>query len=445
MKTLLIFLISMSFAVSSWAVNPKDLPDGLYAVMKTNKGEIVLQLFYQRVPNTVANFVGLGEGSKAWQDPITKKSKKSKYYDGLTFHRVIADFMIQGGDPLGSGSGGPGFQFADEFHPQLRHDKPGVLSMANAGPNTNGSQFFITHKATPWLDDKHSVFGQVMVGIEVVNKIVKDDVIESLTFVRKGEVAQSFDAVAIAKKAMVAERALAEKNRKVLPKAIGKLDPFRSPQANQKANNEVSIELLTIAYQGSQSPKQPIYYDKEGALKIAQQLVDLARREGANFTELVKQYTDLPQQTRVPGIRNESRVPPFLKEALTLKVGQISDPVDSPFGYLIFKRIEMQLIEASHILISYAGATRSQETRTKEEAKKMAVALLKQIKAGKDFAEMAKLHSDGPSGRKGGSLGRFSQGAMVPAFEKAVFALKPGELSGVVETPFGFHLIKRDQ
>ena len=446
MKTLWIFLISLHVALVSWAVNPKDLAEGLYAVMKTNKGEVVLQLFYEKAPNTVANFVGLAEGTKSWKDPITQQEKQTKYYDGLTFHRVVDGFMVQSGDPLGTGMGGPGFEFADEFHPELRHDKPGVLSMANVGqPHTNGSQFFITHKATPWLDNKHSVFGQVVSGMDVVNKIAQGDRIETLTFIRKGTTAQEFDPVKIAALAKEAERKLAEKNRKNVPNARGKIDPARVPDPDQKPAQEVSVEFLTIAYQGARSPKQPLYYDPAAALEVAQKIVALARREGADFSKLVQEYTDLPQQTKIPDIRDAPEVPPFLKAALTLKVGQISDPVDSPFGYLIFKRIEISMIEASHILISYAGALRSQQARTKEEAKKLAEEILGKLNSGEDFAEMARTHSNGPSAPDGGHLGKFSQGAMVPAFDQAAFALKAGEISEVVETPFGFHIIKRIQ
>ncbi|HEV8342719.1 MAG TPA: peptidylprolyl isomerase [Candidatus Binatia bacterium] len=141
----------------------------VYATMKTSMGDVVILLFEQKAPKTVANFVDLATGAKEWTDPKTKQKVKRPLYNGTIFHRVIPDFMIQGGDPLGNGTGGPGFRFADEFHPDLKHSKPGILSMANAGPNTNGSQFFITHKATPWLDGKHSVFGEVVKGQDVVN------------------------------------------------------------------------------------------------------------------------------------------------------------------------------------------------------------------------------------------------------------------------------------
>jgi len=137
----------------------------------TTEGNFAVQLFDDLAPKTVANFTGLAEGTIEWTDPRTGKKGKTPYYNGTIFHRVIAGFMIQGGDPLGQGTGGPGYTFADEFDPKLRHSKAGILSMANRGPNTNGGQFFITLAATPWLDDKHSVFGEVVDGMDVVKKI----------------------------------------------------------------------------------------------------------------------------------------------------------------------------------------------------------------------------------------------------------------------------------
>jgi len=149
------------------------MTEGLYATLKTSMGEIVIRLFEDQAPKTVANFVGLATGTTAWSDPKSGQQVERPLYNGTIFHRVIPNFMIQGGDPLGIGSGGPGYRFPDEFHPQLRHDKPGILSMANAGPNSNGSQFFIIHQATPWLDGKHSVFGEVVSGHDVVEAIGK--------------------------------------------------------------------------------------------------------------------------------------------------------------------------------------------------------------------------------------------------------------------------------
>jgi peptidyl-prolyl cis-trans isomerase A (cyclophilin A) len=144
---------------------------GLYATFETSQGDFVCKLFEKEAPKTVANFVGLAEGSKEFTDPKTGQKAKRAFYDGLTFHRVIPSFMIQGGCPLGTGTGGPGYRFEDEFHKSLRHDKPGKLSMANSGPNTNGSQFFITVAATPWLDNRHSIFGEIVEGQDIANKI----------------------------------------------------------------------------------------------------------------------------------------------------------------------------------------------------------------------------------------------------------------------------------
>ena len=144
---------------------------GTYAQFDTSEGAFMIRLFETQAPKTVANFVGLAEGTKEWSDPATGEKKTGPYYDGVIFHRIIDGFMIQGGDRLGQGTGGPGFTFADEFHPSLRHDRAGILSMANAGPNTNGSQFFITLGPTPHLDNRHSVFGEVVSGLDVVKRI----------------------------------------------------------------------------------------------------------------------------------------------------------------------------------------------------------------------------------------------------------------------------------
>jgi peptidyl-prolyl cis-trans isomerase A (cyclophilin A) len=172
----------------------------LYAHFTTSEGNFTVHLFDAETPNTVATFTGLADGSKEWTDPRSGRKVKQPYFNGTVFHRVIEGFMIQGGDPLGQGTGGPGFTFADEFHPKLRHSKAGILSMANRGPNTNGGQFFITLAATPWLDDKHSVFGEVVEGMDVVKKIgstatskpgdrpVKPITVESVRIEKKSEV-----------------------------------------------------------------------------------------------------------------------------------------------------------------------------------------------------------------------------------------------------------------
>ncbi len=155
--------------------SPAGLAPGLYAHFSTSLGDFTARLFEQEAPKTVANFAGLAAGTQEFTDPKSGAKVKRPFYDGLVFHRVIPEFMIQGGCPLGTGTGGPGYRFADEFHPSLRHTKPGLLSMANAGPGTNGSQFFVTVAAAPWLDGKHAIFGEVVSGYDVVDNISNTD------------------------------------------------------------------------------------------------------------------------------------------------------------------------------------------------------------------------------------------------------------------------------
>lgn len=194
MKTRFIALLLLTATLFSCQDKYADLPDGMYAEIETNKGTIVAELEFQKTPVTVANFVSLAEGKNAI---VSEDLRNKPFYDGLKWHRVIADFMIQGGDPLGNGSGDGGYKFKDEIT-DLTHNAPGILSMANSGPGTNGSQFFITHVPTPWLDGKHTVFGHVVMnGMETVNKIVQDDTIVSIKIIRKGKEAKKFDAAKI--------------------------------------------------------------------------------------------------------------------------------------------------------------------------------------------------------------------------------------------------------
>ncbi len=181
----LLITIFIVFSVIAKSNYP-NLADGLYANIQTTKGNILVKLAYKKAPLTVINFAGLAKGTKS-----NTISANKPYYDGLTFHRVIKDFMIQSGDPMGNGTGGPGYKFIDEIS-ELKHNKAGILSMANSGANTNGSQFFITHKATPWLDDKHTVFGSVVSGMEVVNSIEKGDIIKHIKIIAIGNRAEAF-------------------------------------------------------------------------------------------------------------------------------------------------------------------------------------------------------------------------------------------------------------
>ncbi len=330
----LLFLITAVFIAP--AVSAGTLNDGFYANLKTSKGEIVLRLFYKRAPLTVSNFVGLAEGTKQWKDPVTGKARK-------------------------------GYTFKDEFHSELKQSKAGILSMANAGADTNGSQFFITHVPTPHLDSKHSVFGEVVEGMKVVNAIEKGDLINTVTIIRKGESANSFDPESIEKNITEQNKKLAEKNRKNIPEPTSAIDAARVPDAGKPETEEVSVQLLVVTYQGARTSKQNIYYDKTGAKEVAEKLVDLARRKGVSFADLIKRYTDLPQQTKLPLLSSKNNLPDYLQPALNLKEGQVSDPVDSPFGYLIFSRVSVDAVNASHILISYKGAMRSEKKRDRAD------------------------------------------------------------------------------
>ena len=187
----MIFTSNMVFTQnkSDQTNNINKLENSMQAHIKTTKGTIIIKLEYEKTPMTVANFVGLSEGSIK----NTAKNDGVPYYDGLKFHRVIDNFMIQGGCPNGNGMGDAGYSFPDEFHPELKHDKAGILSMANSGPATNGSQFFITHNETPWLDGKHTVFGYVIEGQNIVDAIEQDDIIESIKIIKKGN-AKNFNA-----------------------------------------------------------------------------------------------------------------------------------------------------------------------------------------------------------------------------------------------------------
>lgn len=195
------------------------MQDGIYAKITTKKGEILIRLTYKETPGTVGNFVSLAEGNLE----NSARPQGKPYYDGLKFHRVISDFMIQGGDPKGTGSGGPGYNFDDEFHPELKHDSPGVLSMANAGPGTNGSQFFITHVPTPWLDNNHTVFGKVVEGQDVVDEISQGDIMEKVEIIRVGEEAGKWNSIEAFRKFTGEREARIEKQKKEQEEALKKL------------------------------------------------------------------------------------------------------------------------------------------------------------------------------------------------------------------------------
>lgn len=260
MKRILLAFILMNLA--SCNKDYDHLGNGIFAVIETNKGNIVTKLEFEKTPITVANFITLAEGTNL---QVTEADKKGKpFYNGLTFHRVIPDFMIQGGCPKGTGEGGPGYKFLDEII-DLKHNGPGILSMANAGPGTNGSQFFITHKETPWLDGLHTVFGKVTEGMDVVNQIAQGDEIKSITIVRNGEKAKKFNAVKVfesrlakeaealkkqAEEKAKQEAAFLEQYQEVIQTTLAKFE------ANQKTAKKTSSGLqFKIFENGNKKPK----------------------------------------------------------------------------------------------------------------------------------------------------------------------------------------------
>tara|TARA_Y100000385_G_scaffold65373_1_gene64752 strand:+ start:6267 stop:7199 length:933 start_codon:yes stop_codon:yes gene_type:complete len=226
------------------------MKDGLYAKFNTSKGEILVNLEFQKTPGTVGNFVALAQGNL--ENSVKKQGEP--YYNGLKFHRVIPDFMIQGGCPQGTGTGNPGYQFDDEFHPDLKHDVPGILSMANAGPGTNGSQFFITHIPTPWLDGKHTVFGNVIQGQSIVDSIEQGDTLDSLEIIAVGEAAEAFKAVeafrgfeGAREKRLLEEKAAIEAELDTLATGFEKTESGLRYQIIQKGSGAQATKGATVS------------------------------------------------------------------------------------------------------------------------------------------------------------------------------------------------------
>lgn len=251
---LFLTLISITF-IGCKGDEHTNLPDGLYAEIETPKGNILLQLEYEKTPITVANFVSLAEGNNEF---VTRNLKDKPFFDGLKFHRVIADFMIQGGDPLGTGSGDAGYKFKDEIT-DLKFDKGGLLAMANSGPATNSSQFFITHKETPWLDGKHTIFGHVVEkGMETVNAIAQDDAITSIKIIRKGEKAKKFDAPKVFSDYFKVDNEKQKKQAAIDAAALGKVTTAKIAFfADKKASATKTASGLQVAIFEKGTGKKP--------------------------------------------------------------------------------------------------------------------------------------------------------------------------------------------
>ncbi len=321
MKQFSLLMLALVLLVGCKSKYP-DLSDGLYADVQTNKGDILLQLEFEKTPNTVANFVSLAEGNNPFVDS-TYAGKR--YYDGIIFHRVVKDFVIQGGDPDGNGRGGPGYKFEDEFVRDLRHSGPGILSMANGGPNTNGSQFFITHRATPHLDDLHSVFGHVVKGQEVVDTIAQNDTIIKVDIIRKGSAAKKFDAVkTFTLYFEEAERKQNEKEAKAKEVIASLAAAFQTEPEKAEALPS-GLKILMLKDGGGEKPKTGEFVSLNYAGYFMDgTLFDSCQREIAETHNAVERLQQLGQRFRPMTIpySDEARVIPGFKEGVQqLKVG----------------------------------------------------------------------------------------------------------------------------
>lgn len=337
MTSLFLSLIALFFSCKN-AETPAPaevkLGDGIYAEITTNKGKITLQLEYQKTPLTVANFISLAEGTN---DMVVGDRKGKPFYDGLKFHRVISNFMIQTGDPMGNGSGGPGYKFADEIT-DLKHDKAGTLSMANAGPGTNGSQFFITHGPTPHLDGMHTVFGYVIEGQDVVNKIAQDDVMTSVKIVRVGKDAKKFDAVKVFKQYY--EKAAADQKKQTEGVAKAKADKVAELATIKATGTKTASGLIyKIVEKGSGKnplPGTEIYLDYSGFLEDGT-LFDssdvLTSKTFGNYNaqkDAAKAYTPIPFKAGT----KSGMIPGFIEGVEQMSIGdKIVLFIPSHLGY----------------------------------------------------------------------------------------------------------------
>jgi cyclophilin family peptidyl-prolyl cis-trans isomerase len=435
----------------------RGAPEGMYAHMRTSRGKIVLKLHYDKVPVTVANFVALAEGSHGL---LQEDRKGIPFYDGLTFHKLIPEVMIQGGDPKGTGNGGPGFRFARELSPDLRHDRPGILSMLNEGSFSHGSQFFITLKATPRYDDRHTIFGEVVEGLSVAEQLVEGDTLERLSIRRHGKDAAAFNPTehleALGRSARQAEeeaarfaseatqRSLGSAEKPSLPQLTGKTDPARVPKANQPEAQKIALEYLLVSHKDAVLPVGRPTRDREEARNVARHLTAVARETGRDFEALAREFSDSAEY-RIPLLLRDSETSAVCLPCFRLKTGQVSEPIQTPKGFVLFRRVDLDLIQVRHILISYEGAHESTQTRSREDARGLAEQLLKRARQGEDFAALAREHSDSASAGDGGLIGEMARGMTVPAFDHAAFSLEVGEISNVTLSPSGYQIIQRIQ
>ncbi len=279
MKNIVLLFLCLAGCITSYA-QTANLQEGIYAHFITSKGDIYCQLEYEKTPMTVGNFVALAEGNHV----VGSKEISTPYFDGLNFHRVMADFMIQGGCPLGNGSGDPGYKFFDEIVPELKHDRGGILSMANSGPNTNGSQFFITHKETPWLDGKHSVFGHVVEGMDVVNSIEKGDLMTEVRIIRMGKAAMDWNAGDAFHKVYDPLQAIEEERKKELKLIESMSDEEYSEYVLKKVkknNRKAKMTKSGLVYvKGKRGKRKP---KLEKGMTVSLHYTGTFRRDGKKF------------------------------------------------------------------------------------------------------------------------------------------------------------------
>jgi len=327
-----LFILLMAFFISCKDAH-SDLKDGLYAQIETNKGNILVQLEFKKTPVTVANFVTLAEGNNKY---VNEKFKGKPFYDNLKFHRVIADFMIQGGDPLGDGSGDTGYKFKDEIT-DLVFDKGGLLAMANSGPGTNSSQFFITHKETPWLNGLHTIFGHVVEnGMETVNAIVQNDDIKSISIIRKGEAAKKFDAVKVfsnffaneeqnlKKQALIEDqnkKLYLEKYRPVIASKIAYFNKLRETSATTRSG----LQFIIVKKGKGKKPVlgSEIYINYAGFLEDGTLFDTSSEKVATDFGKLDKQRADAKQYLPIPfqAGKKDGMIPGFIEGIENISFG----------------------------------------------------------------------------------------------------------------------------
>lgn len=440
----------------------KDPGEGLFAQLHTREGVILVRLLPEQAPLAVSSFVGLAEGKLPFLDPLTGKKATRPYFDKTVFFRAHHGVSVQGGDPLGDGSGGPGFKLPIEKGGAVRFDAPGRVALVNHRATADGGMFIITLKKQNFLNDRHTLFGTVAQGLNLAKKLITGSPLQKVTILRKGKKALAYDPMALfstlksaALGAVEAEKKAGREvphtkftvfkdNPKDIPEPKGAPDPRRVPRKGQKSITRGAFQFISIAFKGSKNKNigNPLYTQAQ-ALELAKKLVRLARTKGADFLKLAFKFSDEKGKSFPLLVKNE-QTPAFFLPAFSLEEGQVSDPVVSSYGVVIFHRIPLVTGHFAHIVITHnQSKTQKPTDRSPKEAKEFAEGLKKRLDEGAYFDELARGFSEAPTARNGGTLGEVARGQTEPGFDGAAFALKPGEVSDVVTTSMGFQIIKR--